>query len=162
MSIRETTELFEKLLKETNNKHEMKVYESFISILLDLESRGLIERQISQIEENIKILNLKSNPKNKRKYFSKKLTAFKQFLKNEFSLITEGHYTTLGVGLGVTLGMCFGVIIGIITGVFGNSVRLAIGMALWPALGMIIGLTIGLLIGRNKDIASEKLNRVLK
>jgi len=125
-----------------------------------LENRGLIEEQISRIEAHIKTMNLKSNPKNKRQYFNKKLTAFKQFLKDEFSLTTEGHYTSLGISLGMGLGMCFGVLIGVITGAFGNYG--SIGIALWPTLGMITGLMIGLIIGRNKDIASEKLNRVLK
>ncbi|OEK08941.1 hypothetical protein A8C32_13610 [Flavivirga aquatica] len=158
MSIKETIEFFKNLLKETSTKNEIKVYQSFISILLDLGNKDLTEGQISRIEEKIKTMNLKSSPKNKRKYFNKKLTVFKQFLKDEFSLIIKGYYTSLGVSLGMVLGMCFGVIIGVITGAFGNSVRLA----LWSALGMIIGLTIGLIIGRNKDIASEKLNRILK
>lgn len=108
MSIIDTTEIFEKLLKETNKKQETKVYKGFIVILANLKSRDLTEGQLLLIEDEIKILNLNSNPKNKRRHFSKKLTVFKQFLRDEFLLISEGYYTAIGL----SLGMCFGVAIG--------------------------------------------------
>jgi len=146
MSITEATEIFKKLLKETSNKRELKIYKGFITILTNLESRDLTEKQLLLVEDEIKILNLKSNPENKRRYFSKKLNIFKEFLKDEFSLITEGYYTSLGM----VLGMCLGVAVGGSLGISSTSTGLALGML------------IGMLIGRSKDEEAIKQNRVLK
>jgi F0F1-type ATP synthase assembly protein I len=154
MSIIDATEFLKKLLKETDNKRETKVYKAFIEILDNLKNRDLTEDQLLLIEDEIKILNLISNPENKKRYFSKRLVVFKQFLKDEFSLISEGYYTAIGI----SLGMCFGMAIGTSIGVVGSSVGLALG----STLGMIIGLIVGLVIGRNKDTEAEKNNRVLK
>tara|TARA_R110002050_G_scaffold94765_2_gene197175 strand:+ start:28157 stop:28615 length:459 start_codon:yes stop_codon:yes gene_type:complete len=146
MNIIQASVFFEKLLEESENKREIKVYRSFIAILSNLKSRDLTEEELFLIENEIKVLNLRSYPKNKRKYFGKKLNVFKAYLKAEFSLISEGYYTSLGMGLG----MCFGVAIGSSLGGSGTSMGIAIGMA------------IGLVIGRTKDVEAEKQNRVLK
>jgi len=114
--------------------------------LTNLKSRKLSEGQVSLIENKIKIFALKSNPKNKRRYYSKQLNVFKDFLKEEFSLISEGYYTAIGM----SLGMCFGVAIGTSFGASGNSIGLATGML------------IGIVIGRHKDMEAEKEGRVLK
>ncbi|MFT4696926.1 MAG: hypothetical protein ACI9SJ_000042 [Flavobacteriaceae bacterium] len=147
MTIIEASQFFKRVLKETDNKREIKVYNSFIDILSNLKTRDLTEEQFLLINNEIKTLNLKSNPENKRRFFNKKLTIFKRFLKDNFSLITEGYYTTLGI----SLGMSFGVAIG---ASFGESTGIAIGIS----MGMLIGSA----IGRNKDLEAEKNNRVLK
>lgn len=146
MNIIQALDFFEKLLKASDNKREIKIYRNFITILSNLKDRNLTEDQLLSIENEIKTLKLRSYPKNKRKYFGKKLNAFKGYLKNEFSLISEGYYTSLGMGLG----MCFGVAIGSSLGDSGTSTGIAIGMA------------IGLVIGRAKDVEAKKQNRVLK
>ena len=146
MNIIEALGFFEKQLKETDKKREIKIYRSFISILSNLKSRGLSENQLLSIENEIEILNLKSNSENKRKYFSKKLNAFKTYLKKEFSLISEGHYTAIGM----SLGMCFGVAFGTSLGSSGTSI------------GLALGTLIGLVIGRAKDLEAENQNRVLR
>ncbi len=146
MTIIETLGFFKKILKETDSKREKRVYKSFITILSNLKVRSLTDEEMLSIESELKLLDLKSNPKNKRKYFSKKLTAFKTYLKEEFSLIMEGYYTAIGM----SLGMCFGVAIGTSFGSSGTSMGLAIGML------------IGIAIGRTMDLEAEKQNRVLK
>ena len=146
MTITETSQFFEKLLKQTDRKREIRVYKGFITILTNLKNRKLSEGQISLIENELKTFTLKSNPKNKRRYYSRQLNIFKEFLKAEFSLISEGYYTAIGM----SLGMCFGVAIGTSFGASGNSIGLAMGML------------IGLAIGRHKDMEAEKENRVLK
>ena len=146
MNIIQASVFFEKLLKKTNGKREQKVYKSFIAILTNLKSRNFTEEELLSIEDELKKLKLNSNLKNKRAFFRKKLNVFKAYLKAEFSLISEGYYTSLGMGLG----MCFGVAIGSSLGLSGTSTGLAVGMA------------IGLAIGRTKDIEAEKQNRVLK
>lgn len=146
MNIIEASSFFEKLLKETDNKREIKIYRSFITILSNLKSRDLADNKLLSIENELKILNLKAYPENKRKYFSKKLNAFKGYLNEEFSLISDGYYTAIGM----SLGMCFGVAIGTSFGASGTSMGLALGML------------IGLAIGRTKDLEAEKQNRVLR
>lgn len=146
MNIQNTTDFFKNELKKVTNKREIKVYKSFISILTSIENKDFTEDQLSIIEKGIKSLDLKSNPTHKRKFYSKKLSIFKQFLKNEFSLISEGYYTAIGM----SLGMSFGVALGTSFGVTGNS------------LGLVIGMAIGLAIGRHKDQEAEAQNKVLK
>jgi len=146
MNIIQASDFFEKLLGETDKKREIKIYRNFITILSNLKSRDLTEDQLLSIENELKILKLRSYPENKRKYFSKKLNAFKEYLKEAFSLISEGYYTAIGM----SLGMCFGVAFGTSFGSSGTSMGLAIGML------------IGLVIGRAKDLEAEKQNRVLR
>lgn len=146
MNIIQASDFFEKLLGETDKKREIKIYRNFITILLNLKSRDLTEVQLLSIENELKILKLRSYPENKRKYFSKKLNTFKEYLKEAFSLISEGYY----IAIGMSLGMCFGVAFGTSFGSSGTSMGLAIGML------------IGLGIGRAKDLEAEKQNRVLK
>ena len=146
MTIIEASIFFKELLKEANNKRELRVYKNFSAILTNLKSRNLSEDELLSIETELKMLDLKSNPDNKRKYFNKRLSAFKGYLKKEFSLITEGCYTALGM----SLGMCFGVAVGSSFGAFGTS------------SGVAFGMLIGLAIGKTKDMEAEKQNRVLK
>jgi hypothetical protein len=146
MTIIETTQFFEKLLNQTDRRREIKVYKTFITILTNLKNRDLSADQLSLIESEIKALKLNSNPNNKRRYYSKMLTNFTKFLKTEFSFISEGYYTAIGM----SLGMCFGVAIGTTFGASGN------------AMGLALGMIIGLAIGRYKDMEAEKENRVLK
>lgn len=102
---------------------------------------------MQSIEVALEALNLKSNPKNKKRYFSKKLNEFKKYLQKELSLISEGYYTANCM----SMGMSFGVAIG---ASFGESTGIAIGIS--------FGMIIGLVIGRNKDAEAEKQGRVLK
>jgi hypothetical protein len=146
MNIIETSEFFKKLLKLTTNKRERKVYQEFSTILINLISRDLSQEELLRIESEIRALKLKSNSKNKRRFFIKKLNMFKQFLNKEFLLISEGYYTSLGM----SLGMCFGVAIGTSLGASGTSI------------GLCLGMLIGLVIGHYKDIQAEKKNLVLK
>jgi len=147
MTINNTIIFFESLLKRTDKKSEIKIYKDFITILSNLKYRELTEQQYQSIEKELKVLDLKSNFENKKRHFSKKLTAFKKYLKEELSLISEGYYTTFGMSLGMSLGV-------------------AIGASFWEstgiALGISLGMLIGLAIGRNKDAEAKKEGRVLK
>ena len=147
MTIIEASDFFKRLSKEANNKREIKVYENFIAILSDLKNRSLTEEQFLSIEEEIETLNLKSNPIKSRRYFSKKLNAFKKYLKDELSLISEGYYTAIGMSLGMSFGVAIGASFGESTGI---------------ALGISFGMIIGLAIGRKKDAEAKKQNRVLR
>ncbi len=147
MNINEATDFFKSILTDTDKKSEIKVYESFIAILSDLKDRELTEEQLQSIEVELKSLKLNAYPENKKKYFNKKLNAFKNYLKKELSLISEGYYTAIGL----SLGMSFGVAIGA-----------GLGESLGVSLGISLGMIIGLIIGVSKDTEAKKQNRVLK
>ena len=151
MTINETYNFFESLLSQPNKKSDIKIYEEFLEILTHLKNRGLSEDEIQSIERELKSLNLKSNPENRKKYFKKALSTFEKYLKDTFSLTSKGYYTKLYSGLGVGFGILFGV-------VFLSSWERSLGIS----MGLIFGYTIGMLIGRNLDNQAEKENRVLK
>lgn len=146
MNIIEAIHFFERLLSETQNKHELKIYKNFIILLSNLKNRNFNETELLSLEDKLKSLNLNLNTENKIKYFSKKLIEFRAYLKAEFSLISNGYYTAIGM----SLGMCFGVAIGASFGASGISI------------GISLGMLIGLVIGRIKDMDAEKQNRVLR
>ena len=146
MTLEKAYNLFESLVSKTDKKSEKKVYQEFIQILSSLENRDLSESEILSIEQKLDALDLNSERKKSRRYFSKALNQFKEYLKVEFSLITKGHYTALGMALG----MCFGVAAGsLIERGMGTSSGLAIGMA------------IGMLIGRYMDNEASKEGKVI-
>ena len=140
MTIQEAYNFFEILTTETTIKREIKVYEKFLHILSGLKTREFSKDEIQSIEKDLDNLDLKSNPKNRKKYFKKALSKFETYLKDTFSLITKGYYTNLYSGLGLSFGLLFGVAI------FSNLER-----SLGISLGLIGGMVIGSIIGRNKD-----------
>jgi len=147
MTIINALNFFESLLNKTNKKSETKVYKDFITILSALKDRELTEQQFQSIEDKLETLDLRSNPKYRKRYFNKKLNEFKRYLKDELSLISEGYYTAIGIGIGMSLGIAIGASFAESTGI---------------ALGISFGMIIGLVIGRNKDAEAEKQGRVLK
>jgi hypothetical protein len=147
MKINNAITFFESLIILTDKASEIKIYKNFIAILSDLKNRELAENQLQSIEKELDILELNMNPKSKKRFYSKRLTDFKNYLKKEFSLVTEGYYTAIGIGVGISFGVAIGAS-------FGESTGIAIGISL--------GMAFGLIIGRNMDTQAEKQNRVLK
>lgn len=150
MSITDAIDFLKKLSEETNNKRELRIYKDFITILSNLIDRNFSEEQVLQIENEIETLNFKSNPENKKRYFNKKLTAFKQFLKTEFSLIPKGYYTNMGIGLGTSFGVLFGVVVL-------SSFERSLGIS----FGIMAGMLIGLIIGRYMDSQVKEAGKMI-
>ena len=148
MTIKSAITFFENLENQSQKKSELKIFKEFIKILTALENREMTEGEIHDVETFLSQLELTNLPKNKRKYFRRKLRGFKEYLKKEFSLITKGYYATLGTGLGMT----FGISIGAAFFQVGSGV----------SIGMMFGMFFGLIIGRYMDSEAEKENRVLK
>ena len=148
MTLNNAIIFFESLQRETSKKSEIKIYKEFIEILSDLESKDLLDKEIQSIETTLSNLDLTANTGNRKKHIKRKLNDFKNYLKEEFSFITKGYYSMIGL----SIGMCFGIALG--TSFF--------GAASGVSLGMIFGMAIGLAIGRYKDAEAEKQNRVLK
>ena len=147
MTITDATNIFENLLAKTEKKSEIKLYNSFVGILYDLKNRNLSKEQMKSIEVELELLKLKEIPVNKKKYVTRKLNEFKKYLKEKFSLISEGYYT----GIGIALGTSFGI-------VFGSMIEETIGVS----MGLGFGMLLGVVIGKTMDLQAEKQNRVLK
>jgi len=146
MTTDEAIKLFNTLKSQTTKKSELKVYDDFIQTLTMLSKRDLPTGNLISIETKLNDLKLKSNPENKKKYFRKALNSFKEYLKTEFSLVSKGYYTAIGI----SLGMCFGV-------AFGSVIQESIG----TSSSLVFGMLIGLCIGRIMDVKAEKEGKVL-
>jgi len=155
MTINETIDFFERLLIETDLKSEIRLYKKFIAVLHDLTNKSLSEIQILSIEKRLENLQINTNSENRKKYFNKEYIAFLKYLKDEFSFVSEGYYTGIGMIFGMIFGNSLGLTIGIIIGE-GN------GIAIGLSMGTGIGMTFGLLFGATKDAEAKKQGRVLK
>ena len=140
MTLKKALDYFQRLVSETSNKSEIKVYQEFIRIISRLEERDLSEPEIIEIETELTRLDLISNTVHNQRFYNKALAQFEKYLKNTFSLTTRGYYTKTGIALGMTFGLLFGII-------FLSSLERSMGIALGVSLGMFIGL----IIGRNLD-----------
>ena len=144
MNINEASVFFKKLITETGEKSEIRVYHKFISILSDLEGIELNDEQLQSIEKELDTLTLSDGSKNREKYFKQKLNHFIKYLKKNFSIISEGYYTAIGISLGISFGVAFGA-------AFNNVSN-----------GLIFGMLIGLLIGAVVDSKAKREGKVLK
>ncbi|MBK8555641.1 MAG: hypothetical protein IPL65_07660 [Lewinellaceae bacterium] len=143
MKLHAATDLFKRLSIETDRKSEIKIYERFIGLISNLEERRFTHEELQAIEKKLDELDLKSNPENRIKYFRNRLNELKKYLRDNFSLISEGYYTGIGISLGVAFGAAFG-----------SVFKMGVGVAL--------GMMIGLVIGAYMDEEAKKQNRVLK
>jgi len=150
MTLQEAINFFKSLKTETTNKSEIKLYEKFIHILSELNTREFAEEEIQSIEAELDRLNLESNPENRKKYFSKALSKFEKYLKDTFSFTLKGHYTKMGIGLGSTFGILFGVVIL-------SSWERSLGIS----MGLVFGMLLGLIIGRTMDSQAKTAGKTL-
>jgi hypothetical protein len=137
MKIAETLDFFKNLKNVTTDKSEIKLYDKYIAILLDLNNRDLTQTQVLSIETELDSLNLKSEPDNRIKYFKKKLAEFQQFLKDKLSLVSEGYYTGIGVGTGLLVGSIFSMLFYSFLGAYSILIGINVGMILGSVIGSI-------------------------
>jgi hypothetical protein len=136
MTLTNAYQFIESLKTETTKKSEIKIYEKFLHILSELNHRALSPNEIDSIETALESLNLELGVANRKRYFKKALTKFEKYLKDAFSLTTNGYYTERSIGYGVL----FGVVAGIL---FGERFEKSMGLALSISIGMFIGTFIG-------------------
>jgi len=146
MTIDEAKAFLTNLRNQTTKKSELKVYDDFIETLVKLDHRKLSQENIASIEAKLCELKLKSVVNKQKKHIKKVLFYFKDFLKNEFSIITKGYYTAIGM----SVGMCIGLSIG-------TAIERTVGIS----FGLSIGMLIGIAAGRLLDMKAEKEDRVL-
>ncbi|MBU1368745.1 MAG: hypothetical protein KJ578_12260 [Bacteroidetes bacterium] len=135
MTLKNAINLFNRLVSETNNKSEIKVYQDFIKILTHLENKGLTQAEVQSIETELDNLALNSTNTIRIKQLKKSLQQFKKYLKDTFSLITKGHYTSLGITFGASAGLLFGVI-------FLSGLERSLGISLGISAGTLIGIIV--------------------
>ena len=136
MTLKEATNFFESLVKQSSNKKDIKRYQNFIDVLNKLKSRDFSEDQLRSLEEKLDSLNLRIDQATDRKVFKRAIEEFKKYLKDTYSLTTVGYYTNAGAAMG----MLFGVVAGVLIGErFGKSMGISFGIG----IGMIIGAGIG-------------------
>lgn len=155
MGIKEASEFFKKIQSRTTSRREIKIYARFIGILEGLKNKELTAEQTRQIEEQLDHLQLTTYPENKKRYFNKRYAEFANYLKTEFSLVTEGYYTAIGISLGISFGAGMGII-------FGTSFGGGEGVGIGISMGAGLGITFGILWGKTKDAEAEKNGNVLK
>jgi len=150
MTLQEAYNFFESLKTVTTKKSEIKIYEKFLHILTELKLRDLSQNEIHSIELELESLNLESNLESRKKYLKKALTKFEKYLKDTFTLSTNGYYTERSIGYGVL----FGVVVGVI---FGERFEKSMGLA----LGISVGMFIGAFIGRHLDSQAKAAGNML-
>lgn len=136
MTLRKALDYFKRMASDSNNKTEIKVYKEFIRILSKLEDKSLSGSEIKDIENELERFDLYNNSTHHKKYYAKALAQFEKYLKDHFSLTTEGYYTKIGIALGMTFGLLFGVVS---LSSLGRSTGIAIGLSLGMAVGLFIG-----------------------
>lgn len=151
MTINEAHKFFEGLNDEAKKKSEKKIYEKFISVLSGLKNKDLSAEEVQWIETELDGLNLKSNPKNRKKYYRKAFAKFEKYLKDKLSLTSKGYYTNLGVSLGVLFGVVAGVLIG-------ERFEKSLGISFGISMGMLIGAVIGSRLDLKAKNAGTMLN----
>ena len=149
MKIIEAMHFFLNLKNDSVEKSDIIIYDKYIGILSDLKDRDLTPNQIQSIEVELETLALDADSDNRKKYFSQKLTAFQNFLKDKFALVSEGYYTGIGAGIGIVIGSVFSMLL--------NSVLGAYALL----IGINGGIILGVLIGGTTDAEAKKQGRVL-
>ena len=150
MTLQEAHNLFDGLKTQSTKKNEIKIYNKFLHILSKLKNRDFSKDEIQSIEAELDRLDLKSNAKNRKRYFKKALTKFEKYLKETFSLTSKGYYINLGIGLGSLCGVVIGTLIG-------QGSEGTIGIA----YGISFGMLIGLLVGRHMDSQAKASGNML-
>jgi hypothetical protein len=150
MKIKNAIQFFENALVESSQKGEMKVYGDFLRILKGLDNRDFSSNELLSIEIELDLLQLNSDPRNRKRFFKKALNAFETYLNDSYSLIAKGYYSGLGVSLGSTFGMLFGLIVL-------SGLERSMGIV----IGVIGGMVLGTAIGRNMDAKALKEGRAL-
>ncbi len=148
MRITETLDFFQNLKNGTTEKSEIKLYDNYIAILLDLNDRDLTQTQLQSIESELENLHLNAESENRIKYFKKKLAELQKFLKDKLSLVAEGYYAGIGVGAGILFGSLFTLFFQSFLGAYSILIGINGGMILGAILGSI------------KDAEAKKQGRV--
>lgn len=150
MTLQEAIDFFKGLTAETNKNSEQKVYDKFLHVLTELQSRTFSTGETQSIEAELASLKLNEYPENREKHLKKAFNKFEKYLKDTLSIIPRGYYTKLGIGLGSSFGILLGIVL--LSGLERSQ-----GIA----LGLSAGMLIGMLIGKTMDAQAKAAGKML-
>lgn len=107
--IKSTIIFLKKQLSKTNEKSEIKTFESFIGLLQKLKEKDLSPEQKEGVESYIQYLELEKIPSFSNEMFKLKLVKFKKYLKNKLLFVPSNYYTTWSVTLFLSFAVGFSV-----------------------------------------------------
>lgn len=154
MTIQDASNLIEKLILETENASDRKIYLKFLNVLSELKQKQLTEKEKKMIEDTLDEFIPELNSVEKKNYNQKVFRKFIYFLIRKLTIVPKKYYSEMslawGVALGVSLGVSFGIPFGLPNGIIYGII-----------VGTIIGLVTGLFVGKYMDDQAENQNRVL-
>lgn len=154
MTLQDYNQMFQNRLELATRKSDIRSLKKFVGILTDLEKRELPIDKKEAIVKELNRLESEANARGKGKSNSRKVNSFVNFLKKNYSLVTQGYYRTLGLVLGMSMGTGFGVALG-------TSLDPAKGTSIGLAMGTGFGMAIGIAIGAAKDKQALAEGRVM-
>ena len=151
MEINKTIELVNDLMSNTWNKKEIKIYNSFLSILKSLVDTNLSDEKQLSVWEKIEKLELSSIQVNRTKYLKIQLKEFIKFLENDLNLVQDQHYLSIVMSLWMVFWIAF-------TSIFHVDFAMWNETTGWLIFGMMIWMFIWSVI----DSKAKKEKRVFK
>lgn len=150
MKLQEAIVFFEWILKESENKKEVKIAKNFISIFKNIKNTNISQEGIENLEDylNKSLWTIPSGPKSRA--LKREFRLLETHLKDNLNLVLKDYYTWLSMALG----MVFWVAIGTI-------VWYDFGMGNPTTGGLIIWMILGVVIWNILDRRAESENRVI-
>lgn len=155
MTLKEYSEHFEKFRAQASLKKEVRTFEKYACMFNDLLQRDLGDEANRKIEAEIERLEIVKDSGASRKSYERNFLKITSFLRNEFSLVTEGYYTQFFMIMGMIMGQGIGMAIG-------ASMNPGTGIAIGLSMGTGLGIAIGMALGAQKDEEARKQGRVIK
>lgn len=152
-SLTETNDLkgtiifLKKKLSQTDKKLEIKTFEKFIDVLENLKEKDLGTKQLDNIEDYIKYLELEKIPSFSNELYKQKLKKFKTFLSTKLRFVPNNYYVYLATIFAVPFAVAFTI---------QPKIDLSIKITVISIVILVIGLAIML------DLKMKKQNRSLR
>jgi hypothetical protein len=151
MKIDKAIEVLAEIENSSASKRTLKSLKEFKQLLNGLLAKNLPLQSVTSIEEKLDSMPLGENDRIKKSTWAKEVASFVKFLSDEFNIIPEGHYTSLGLALGAGLGSSVGTVFGVVSDNIGLSI----------SMGICFGLVFGITIGKYLDDKALKEDRVI-
>jgi hypothetical protein len=130
------------LKNSTTDPKEIKLHDSLITILTDVQSKDLSPQQLATVEQALDQFDFSIDPTYRKTHFATQKSALLKVLKGQLSLVPSGHYMEMGMALG----MSFGVL-----GLFASGF-----------LALPIGVLLGMIVGRLIDAQVKNQGRMIR
>jgi len=107
--LKATVIFLKKQLSKTNEKSEIKTFESIIAILQKLKEKDLSTEQREGIDSYLQYLELEKIPSFNNEMFKHKLTKFRKYIKNKLRFVPKNYYSTWAASFGLSFAIGFAV-----------------------------------------------------